>query len=165
MLAFDRRIYYNLGTLAPGETKQVELTQDRNIAGHLKDLVPEYFADLRPLPVGADRPLSDLMQAILLPRQRHLGHGPRCRAGPLHDLDLTGQLQLGRPMLVAEIERPMTELGLGTLEVPPDRSDDHLRVILPLKAIHVATRGSLLARPSESIDPSLPDCSSSQPDE
>ncbi|HWE35061.1 MAG TPA: hypothetical protein VG406_00700, partial [Isosphaeraceae bacterium] len=64
VLAFDRRIYYNLGTLAPGESKQVELTQDRNISGHLKDLVPEYFAASgrsQAAPIGR----YALMQAIL----------------------------------------------------------------------------------------------------
>ena len=43
-----------------------------------------------------------------------------------HDLDLTGQLALGRPMLVAEIDRPGTRLVLGaTHRRGQDRADDH----------------------------------------
>ncbi len=132
VLAFDRRIYYNLGTLAPGESKQVELTQDRNIAGHLKDLVPDYFnASSRSQSAPIDR--YALMQAILFRDSDTSGTTP-LPSRSLHDLDLTGQLQLGRPMLMAEVERPMTELSLGTSK-PPSTEDRTtiLRVILPLK--------------------------------
>ena len=51
-----------------------------------------------------------------------------------HDLDLTGQLALGRPMLVAKIDRPGTQLVLGNAPGPAKTEQTTLlRVILPLK--------------------------------
>ena len=43
-------------------------------------------------------------------------------ATALHDLDLTGQLALDRPMLVARINRPGAQLVLGELRRAPPRS-------------------------------------------
>ena len=96
----------------PGESRQVELTQDRNLSGHLSDLLPAYFSDLaEPRRRPIDR--YALMQAILFHDSDTSGTSP-LPSRPLHDLDLTGQLVLGRPMLVAEVDRPVTELVLGT---------------------------------------------------
>ena len=60
-------------------------------------------------------------------------------AGPAHDLDLSGQLALGRPMIVATIDRPGTELVLkdSTNEAKIEQTT-LLRVILPLKKDDVA---------------------------
>jgi hypothetical protein len=129
VLAFNRRVYYNLGDLAPGESRQVELTQDRSLAGYLKDLVPDY--DRRPPSATIDR--AALMRAILFRESDTSGATP-WPSRPLHGLDLTGQLLLDRPMLVAEVDRPMSELTLG--EASPGRVEDRttlIRVILPLK--------------------------------
>jgi hypothetical protein len=52
---------------------------------------------------------------------------------PLHDLDLSGQLALQRPMLVARISRPGARLTLDN--VPSEAKIDQLtvvRIILPL---------------------------------
>ena len=132
MLAFNTQVYYNLGTIAPGETKQVELTLDRKLAGHLKDLVPRYFSTSGRTPSAAiDR--YALMQAILFRESDTSGTTP-LPSRPLHDLDLTGQLLLDRPMLVAEVDRPMTELRLGTSNQPAkDERTTVIRVILPLR--------------------------------
>ncbi len=44
---------------------------------------------------------------------------------PLHELDLTGQLALHRPMLVARIKRPGAQLATGQRAVAPqDRPVD-----------------------------------------
>jgi len=54
--------------------------------------------------------------------------------GPLHDLDLTGQLALQRPMLVARINRPGARLDLDHVPSPPKIDQMTLvRIILPLK--------------------------------
>ena len=51
-----------------------------------------------------------------------------------HELDLAGQLALGRPMLVAQIDRPGTQLSLGNAPGPPKTVQTTLlRVIMPLK--------------------------------
>ncbi len=51
----------------------------------------------------------------------------------LHYLDLTGQLLLGRPMLVARTDRPASRLVLNrTSQIPKTVETTMLRVILPL---------------------------------
>ena len=53
---------------------------------------------------------------------------------PLHDLDLTGQLALQRPMLVARVKRPGCRLVLDNAPSPPKVDQTTLvRIILPLK--------------------------------
>ena len=133
VLAFGKRVYYKIGTLGPGESRQVELTPDRNLSGHLSDLLPAYFSNTRNPSAPIDR--YALMQAILFRESDTSGTNP-LPSRPLHDLDLTGQLQLDRPMLVAEIDRPMTELNLGAGVSPSPSKGDRttlIRVILPLK--------------------------------
>jgi hypothetical protein len=133
VLAFGSQVYYNLGTIAPGESKQVELTQDRKLAGHLKDLVPSYLPATAGHAAGGPINRYGLMQAILFHESDTSGTNP-LPSRPLHDLDLTGQLLLDRPMLVAEIDRPVTELDLGTSSGPPNTERTTvIRVILPLK--------------------------------
>ena len=52
---------------------------------------------------------------------------------PLHDLDLTGQLALQRPMLVARIKRAGARLALDNAPSPPKIEQLTLvRIILPL---------------------------------
>ena len=105
VLAFKTRAYYDLGTIAPGETKQVEMTQDRTLAGHLKDLVPSYFFPASNRVQSSPINRYSLMQEILFRESDTSGANP-LPSRPLHDLDLTGQLALDRPMLVAQIDRP-----------------------------------------------------------
>lgn len=130
VLAFNKRVYYNLGTIEPGESRQVELTQDRNLSGHLNDLLASYTTSSTRGPDQIDR--YALMQAILFHESDTAGTNP-LPSRPLHELDLTGQLLLDRPMLVAEVDRPLTGLDLGE-GVTPDRGERTtvLRVLLPL---------------------------------
>ncbi len=133
VLAFNTQVYYNLGTIAPGATVRVELTQDRKLSGHLRDLQLSYYDPNAPYRSGVtniDR--YKLSQAILFHDSDTSGTNV-LPSRPLHDLDLTGQLQLDRPMLVAEIDRPMTDLDLGsTPSAPKVERTTVLRVILPL---------------------------------
>ena len=53
---------------------------------------------------------------------------------PLHDLDLTGQLALKRPMLVARVKRTGAQLVLDSAASPPKIDQlTMVRIILPLK--------------------------------
>ena len=60
---------------------------------------------------------------------------PDLASRPLHGLDLTGQLLLDRPILVARIDRPAARLDLtNSARTPKIDQTTMLRVILPLKA-------------------------------
>ncbi len=133
VLAFGKQVYL-LGDLAAGATIRVELQSDRNLSGHLKDKQPTYMTAPYSNPdVKISR--ADLMFAIMfhdseltLSSERNLANAP------LHDLDLTGQLALKRPMLVARIDRPGARLVLdGSTPRPKIDQSTIVRVILPLK--------------------------------
>ena len=136
LLAFGKEVY-SLGTLAPGATVKVELAGNRNLAGLLRDRAPEYLSDQ---PWNRNRKISraDLLLAIMF-------HGSESTRGSeqslsnvaLHDLDLTAQLALDRPMLVAKIKRPGAQLVLENPPSPP-RIDQTtmIRIILALKRSH-----------------------------
>jgi hypothetical protein len=50
------------------------------------------------------------------------------------DLDLTGMLALGRPMIVAQVDRPGTQLLVdGSSDIAKTSQTTVLRVILPIK--------------------------------
>jgi len=132
LLAFNSQVYYNLGTIAPGATVTIELTLDRKLSGHLHDLQTSYFdpsASYRNGNATIDR--YKLAQAILFHDSDTSGINV-LPSRPLHGLDLTGQLLLDRPMLVAEVDRPMTDLDLGSTSTPKTTRTTVLRVILPL---------------------------------
>jgi len=132
ILAFGKAVY-NLGTLAPGATVRVELTSDRNMSGQLRDNLPHY------LPNRVDRDSKIDRAALLLAVMFHdsesnLGSEQVLASGPLHDLDLTGQLALQRPMLVARINRPGARLDLDNVpSLPKIDQLTMVRIILPLK--------------------------------
>jgi len=134
ILAFGKQVYL-LGTLAPGATIRVELTSDksRNLSGYLKDKqknVPNQPYNREP---RVDR--GDLMLAVMFHDSESTLASERVFANdPLHDLDLTGQLALRRPMLVARINRPGAKLVLDNAPSPPKIDQMTLvRLILPLK--------------------------------
>ncbi len=105
ILAFGKQVYL-LGTLAPGATVKVELKGDRNLSGYLKDQQPNYMSD-RFSNSDARINRADLMFAIMFHDSESTLASERVLANdPLHDLDLTGQLALKRPMLVARVDRP-----------------------------------------------------------
>jgi hypothetical protein len=133
-LAFGQQVY-SLGKMAPGAPVRVELTQDRNLSGYLNSNLARYMPD-QPGSAGdfaIDR--TDLLIALMF----HDSGATATRENPvasvpLHYLDLSGQLALDRPMLVARIQRPASRLVLGN--APPNPRIDRttmLRVILPLE--------------------------------
>jgi hypothetical protein len=113
----------------------VEVATHRNLSGHLKAKAQKYMPEQ---PWNRDSfkiDRSELMQAVMFhesevapANERVLGNGP------LHHIDLSGQLSLQRPMLVAGIDRTGTRLVLENNSTPPKTEQLTLvRLILPLK--------------------------------
>ncbi len=113
LLAFGKQVYL-LGTLAPGQTVKVELSGDRNLANLLKDRAAEYLSDQ---PGNRNHKISraDLLLALMFHASESTNRGFEQSLGnvALKDLDLTPQLALGRPMLVAKIKRPGAQMRPG----------------------------------------------------
>jgi hypothetical protein len=133
ILAFGKQVYL-LGTVAPGATIRVELTSDRNLSGLLKDRQRNFLSDQ---PWDRDRKIDrgDLMLAAMFhDSESTLASDRNLSSDPLHDLDLTGQLALERPMLVARIKRIGARLDLDNVPSPPKIDQmTMVRIILPLK--------------------------------
>lgn len=141
ILAFGRQVYM-LGTIAPGQTVRVELTQDRQLSPFLRSRVAKYAPNQPDVSAGnIDR--ADLLVAMMFHDSQSGTSGDRPLASePLGYLDLTGQLALDRPMLVARIDRPAAKLLLGNAPVPPKvEQTTLLRVILPLSRDDSASAG------------------------
>ncbi|MDR3620066.1 MAG: hypothetical protein P4L85_12005 [Paludisphaera borealis] len=144
VLAFGKQVY-TIGDIAPGQTINVQLTDDRNLSGLLRENEKNYLPEQ-----GRDRDLkldrADLMLAVMF----HDSEGSRTNEralgnSTLHDLDLTGQLALQRPMLVARIKRPAARLALENAPSEPKVDQTTvLRIILPLK--HPKKGASVAAR-------------------
>ncbi len=133
ILAFGKEVY-ELGTLAPGATVRVELTRERNLSGLLKDKQRNYLTD-QPWNREHQIDRADLMLAAMFHGSQSALSSERALANdPLHDLDLSGQLALQRPMLVARIKRAGARLVLDNAPSAPKIEQLTLvRIILPLK--------------------------------
>jgi len=131
ILAFGKQVYV-LGSMAPGETVQVELMNDRTLAGYLGDRARNFPVEAWNLQ-QATFSRSDLIRVLMF-REAAGGRATSLPSNPLHYLDLSGQLALDRPMFVADIDRPAATLKLGGASKPPQvEQTTLLRVILPLK--------------------------------
>ena len=77
---------------------------------------------------------NDLMLAMMFHGSMATATGEALTpSAALRDLDLTGQLALNRPMLVARIDRPAAQLDLaGASSLPQIQQSTILRIILPL---------------------------------
>ena len=132
IVAFGKQVYYNVGTIEPGATVDIEKTLDRALASYIQEKRTTF------IPVNYWNQAENIDRANLI--REMLFHDSDASGQETvpsrthHELDLTGQLQLGRPMLVAQIDRPGTQLVLGN--APGEAKTDQvtvLRVILPLK--------------------------------
>jgi len=132
ILAYGKQVYL-LGKLAPGATVKVELTSDRNLSGLLKENLPHYVSN-QPWNRDAKIDRALLLLAVMFhDTESTLASEQALANGPLHDLDLTGQLALQRPMLVARINRPGARLVLENQPSQPKIDQLTLvRIILPL---------------------------------
>ncbi len=154
MVAYGREVYI-LKTIAPGATIQVHTTDNRLLATELKK-------NMSPVRVGStassregnlDR--NDLMLAMMFHGSMATVTGEALTpSAALRDLDLTGQLALNRPMLVARIDRPAAQLNLaGAPNLPKIEQSTILRIILPLASTQVEDSGP---EPTADIPPGGP---------
>ena len=133
VLAFGKQVY-TIGKIAPGQTINIQLTNDRNLSGLLKEREKNYLpAQSRSGNGKLDR--ADLALALMFHESEGSRSNDRALGNSiLGDLDLTGQLALQRPMLVARINRPAARLTLENAPSEPQVDQTTLlRIILPLK--------------------------------
>ncbi len=133
LLAYGKQVYM-VGTLAPGASVKVELSPVRTLAGHLRERASGYAIEQ-----GWNRNArinrAELLLAMMF-RDSETNRGGAAPLGnaTLHDMDLTGQLALDRPMLVGRIKRPGAQLVLENApSTPKIDQTTMIRVILPLK--------------------------------
>ena len=126
ILAFGKQVYL-LGTLAPGATIRVEIPTDRNrnLSGYLKDKQKNAVSNRQPDNRESRINREDLMLAVMFHDSESTLASERVLANdPLHELDLTGQLALRRPMLVAhQSARRQARPGQRAV-APQNRSGD-----------------------------------------
>lgn len=137
IVAYNKQVYL-VGTIAPGATLRVELSQDRQLSGHLRSKTQNY---LPAQPYARQGDMIRINRAdLLLELMFHDATTTSAvsetslSSNVLHDLDLTGLLHLDRPMLVARIDRPTSRLVLENApSTPKIEQTTLLRVVLPLK--------------------------------
>ena len=133
MVAFGRQVYYRLGDLGPGATVQLDGADIRTLGNQLKTareglIPPDGYAteNFRINQADLVRELmfhdADASGLETVPSRTH------------RELDLTGQLLLERPMLIAEVDRPGARLNLSNApgEIKSETTS-LMRFILPLK--------------------------------
>jgi hypothetical protein len=133
IVAYGKHVY-QLGKVAPRASVRVELSQDRQLAGLLGSLAKNYLPGNDFNSSGRRIARADLLLALMFHDSQATAGGDRPMASnPLHYLDLTGQLALNRPMLVARVDRPAATLVLENAPTPPKvEQTTMIRVILPL---------------------------------
>ncbi len=142
VLLSGRQVYDQLGTIAPGATIRINAaTRVRPLTGYLEEQTNSfrgsnpygnyyYYDDAQASKFS--RP--DLVRTMMF----RGGMDAKTSAEPSianRYLDLSGQLELGRPMLVAELDGPATTLlldGVSTSTPPKINQATVIRVILPL---------------------------------
>jgi hypothetical protein len=138
---FFGRYVYTLNDVAPGAT--VPLGEAQALAGYLdgvtRGIQPRgvtYYGG-RPVTQADDAMAESERPNILRALMFHSGLGPKGTSLPsfaLRSLDLTNQLDLRRPMLVANVDGPVTQLRLeGAGSKPKMAQTTLVRVILPFK--------------------------------
>ena len=132
ILAFGKQVYL-LGTIAPGATVRVELGATASSRASQVDRSGSRTSTPTTRTSRINR--ADLLLALMF----HDSQSDATQAesavasNPLHYLDLTGQLALDRPMLVARIDRPAPGWSWATPPaLPKIDQTTMLRVILPL---------------------------------
>jgi hypothetical protein len=141
ILAYGKDVY-DLGTLSPGTAVRIELGKQRNLSGYLKAKAAKYTSES---PWQRDAFKIDrfaLMQAIMFHESETAPTNERVLGNsPLHHIDLSGQMALGHPMLVARIDRTGARLVLDKVPSPPKIDQLTLvRLVLPLKKSQGAQR-------------------------
>ena len=145
-VAFGNQVYL-LGDITPGASTTVELAPNRVLASLLEERSGVFLRDLtsgvRMMPTGpnvASMPLAGPAPAaradairVAMFRDLLATRPGALSSVPLRDLDMTGQLALGRPILVATVDGEGSSLRLSGNDRPPIlERETVLRVILPL---------------------------------
>jgi hypothetical protein len=137
-LAFGRQVYM-LGTIEAGATVQVE-RQTNRVLSHVLQERAQPFRPGSPVYVEGDSqapppPRGDLIRAAMFRDALTSKDLSASVSTPLHDLDLSGQLSLERPILIAGYDRPAALLHLdGAASTPKIEQETVVRVLLPLTA-------------------------------
>ena len=133
--------YYDLGELKPGQSKPLGEIDPLNVEGRVQRILgqlpginayQQYTPNGQPVAtVAAGSTRADVVFAAMF-RDAAGSSGPQADNLAMHDLDLSGQLALDRPMLFAEVDGPAATLGLGKAAGTPKVDQTTvLRVILP----------------------------------
>lgn len=146
ILVYQSQVY-DLGTIAPGASVTVNPSRTQNLTGYLDRFSSGQFQNQGPVWAATAR--------AKLPRLMMFhDSGPASLRtitnGPMNRLDLSGQLSLNRPMLVARVARPGSVLSMiGVAGLDRARIDQNtiLRCILPLSSESTAV---IAPRPPDS---------------
>jgi hypothetical protein len=139
-LVFGMQVY-DLGDIKPGETRTLDVRNEvlGNYLGRLNQSIPgtNRLNGMSPESDTAVSHRAEIGRLLMFYDSTLRNNQPNLGSlsnGPLHTIDLTGLLALGRPMLVAEVDGDAAALDLGQTSSPPriDRTTV-LRVILPVK--------------------------------
>ena len=133
ILCFNKQVYYQIGTIEPGATVQVDSTLNRTLGNHLESRRKNFIPANQFGNGAATIARGDLAREMMFHDSD--ASGQETVPSRVHrDLDLTGQLALDRPMLVAEVDRPGATLDLGGPGAIKTDRTTVLRLILPLKS-------------------------------
>lgn len=137
IVVYGKQVYYNIGTIEPGEAFPLGNASDRSLDRSLASYLQEKRKNFTPVNfyMNQNEAISrvDLIREMMFHDvdQSGLESVP---SRTHHEVDLSGQLALGRPMLVATIDRPGTQLVLKDNPNPPKiEQTTLLRLILPIK--------------------------------
>jgi hypothetical protein len=125
-LFFGDVVYDQLGTIPPGGSVVIDVSsRTRPVSGYLEERARGVLnADgqlrdvSRDTPAARTRRLGDLVRTMLF-RDSMNARTRTPPSEPLRHLDLTGQLALGRPMLVADIDGPAVAVRLTGAHAEP----------------------------------------------
>jgi hypothetical protein len=131
ILAYGKHVYL-LGKIEPNATIRVELTKDRQLSGLLNENSKKYLEGAQLSPEDRLKRPELVLSVMFHDSRDPASEGPKANT-VLRNLDLTGLLALGRPMLVAQVNRPAAELVLENAGVDPKiEQTTMLRIMLPL---------------------------------
>ncbi len=133
MVAFGKHVYL-VGDIAPRATIRVEVARsDRDLSGYLRDSRKTAVDPMRGDPEFKIDRYTLMLEAMFHDSESPSANERLLSNDTLHELDLTGQLVMPRPMLVARVARPGSRLILDNAPSPPKVvRTTLLRVILPL---------------------------------
>jgi hypothetical protein len=132
IVVFNNHVYL-VDKIAPRQTVRVELANDRDLSGYLKDKRKLYFDPNRYDPDYRIDRVALMLDAMFHNSESGAGNERPLANDTLHQLDLTGQLVLTRPMLAARVSRAGSRLILDNAPSPPKVEQTTLvRAILPL---------------------------------